>query len=255
MRWCVRWCVHELRLFFTALQFFSRVPVPAWVGYSPEQLTASSKHFTTVGVCVGAVAAGVLLSASMLFSAPVCVVLSMAATVLFTGAFHEDGFADSCDGFGGGFTTERVLAIMKDSRVGSYATVGIALLFFLKMQLLIELTSTLTAPLLIACIVASHALSRFSAVCVMAMLPYVQADAVSKSKPIAKGIGASSLLFSLVVSSVPAAFLSTRGALAVAVSVVTALLAARYFLRDALGATQQLSEVAILMAMVARVTQ
>jgi adenosylcobinamide-GDP ribazoletransferase len=256
--------MNELRLFFTALQFFTRVPVPAWVGWSPAQLNASARHFPTVGWLVGVVCGGVLLAGLQLWSAPVAVLLSMAAGVLLTGAFHEDGFADSCDGFGGGHSPEQVLAIMKDSRVGSYATVGVVLVLALKYQLLIALVGqgglSDGALALLAVLVASHATSRLAALGVMAQLSYVRDDASSKSKPIAQGIGAGPLLFATVVALLPCTLLGWSAVPAVLGAALTSVLAARYFKRrlggyvgDALGATQQVAELVFLLGLLLKV--
>ncbi len=128
--------VHQLRLFFIALQFFTRVPIPGWVGFDPSWLHQSTRYFPLVGLGVALVAAGVYFAAAQLWPAPVAAVLSTAAGIYLTGAFHEDGFADMCDGFGGGMTRERVFEIMKDSRIGTYGTVGAGLLIALKCTLL-----------------------------------------------------------------------------------------------------------------------
>jgi len=250
----------ELRLFFTALQFFTRVPVPAWVGWSPAQLNASARYFPTVGLIVGAMGAAVLLGALQLWSAPVAVLLAMAAGVLLTGAFHEDGFADSCDGFGGGFTRERVLAIMKDSRVGSYATIGVALLLALKYQLLLGLVERLDALTLTAALVASHAVSRLAALGVMARLDYVRDDDSAKSKPIAQTRpGPGALLFAATMSLLPCVPLGLAALPALAGAALVWLAAVPYLRRrlggyvgDALGATQQLAEIGFLLGLAAR---
>ena len=92
---------HELRLVFIAMQFFTRIPVPRWVGFEPDWLHASARHFSLIGLLVGAFGALVLGAASQVLSLPVAVWLSMAATLLLTGGFHEDGWADTCDGLGG----------------------------------------------------------------------------------------------------------------------------------------------------------
>ena len=116
---------HELRLFLIALQFLTRVPVPAWVGWRDDWMNQSARHFPLVGACVGAFAVLVFWGAAHLWSALVAVLLSMVATVWLTGAFHEDGLADTCDGLGGAVSKQRVLEIMKDSRLGTYGTLGL----------------------------------------------------------------------------------------------------------------------------------
>ena len=140
---------HELRLFFIALQFFTRVPVPRWVGFEPAWLQQSARHFPAVGLCVGAVGALVLAGTAWLVPPAVAVVLSMVATVVLTGAFHEDGFADTCDGLGGHVSRERALDIMKDSRIGSYGVVGLVLLLGLKATVLVSLPVGLAVPALL----------------------------------------------------------------------------------------------------------
>src|SRR5690606_19624758 len=112
--------MQALRHFLLALQFFTRVPVTgrlaAWVGYSPAMLRASAAHFPGVGWLVGGVAAGVFLLAQAGLPPLAAALLSTAATVWMTGAFHEDGLADTADGLGGSAERERALQIMKDSR-------------------------------------------------------------------------------------------------------------------------------------------
>ena len=115
----MKWLAQEVRLFFTALQFFTRVPVPAWVGFQSEWLQQCVRYFPLVGALVG-------LWGHACWPQPACgglavaVVLSMAATIWLTGGFHEDGWADTCDGLGGAVSRDRALTIMKDSRLGAY---------------------------------------------------------------------------------------------------------------------------------------
>ena len=93
----------QLELFFTALGFFTRIPVPGWVPWSPERLNHAARYFPLVGWTVGAAGALVLWATALVLPASIAVVLSMAATIRLTGAFHEDGWADACDGLGGGW--------------------------------------------------------------------------------------------------------------------------------------------------------
>src|SRR5687768_18089032 len=105
----------ELRLLLMAIQYFTRVPMPAWVGHSAENLGSTPRYFPAVGALIGAVGALVLWATSLVLPGPLPVILSTAVTVFMTGAFHEDGLADTFDGLGGGATRERALEIMKDS--------------------------------------------------------------------------------------------------------------------------------------------
>ena len=120
--------MHQLRLFFIALQFFTRLPIPRWVGFEPAWLQSRVALFPA-----GRRGGGRRRPRPCTALPPHCCprrwprVLSTAAGIYLTGAFHEDGFADTCDGFGGGMTQERVLEIMKDSRIGAYGAIGIVL--------------------------------------------------------------------------------------------------------------------------------
>lgn len=185
-----------LRHFLLALQFFTRIPITgrlaAWVGYSPALLRAAAAHFPAVGWLVGALAA--LVMALALAGLPggvlgtlLAAALSTAATVWLTGAFHEDGLADSADGLGGGLTRERALAIMKDSRIGSYGSITLVLALLLKLLLLAVLAGR-GAGVVAAALLAAHALSRLAPLVVMRSLPYVSDAGQAKSKPLADAV-------------------------------------------------------------------
>ena len=111
--------------FLTALMLLTRLPVGRWCRYSQEAVASSVCYFPTVGALVGAIGATVLWAAHSAFPAKVAVLLCMLATVLATGAFHEDGLADAADGLWGGGTPQRRLEIMKDSRLGSYGAIAL----------------------------------------------------------------------------------------------------------------------------------
>lgn len=193
----------ELRLFFIALQFFTRVPVPGWVGFKPEWLQACARYFPLVGACVGVVGALVLAAASLAWPPLVAVLLSMAATVWMTGGFHEDGWADTCDGLGGAVSRERALAIMKDSRLGSYGTLGLGLMLGLKAAVLTSLLAPVLGELnetqsshvhqvllgwTLMALVWSHTTSRLAPVLLIRWLPYAGDVEHAKVKPLATGV-------------------------------------------------------------------
>ncbi len=187
--------IHELRLFFVALQFLTRLPSPRWVGFEPEWLNQSARHFPAVGLLVGAVAALVLVLAQVLFTPTVAVGLSMAATLLLTGAFHEDGWADTCDALGGGASVgrERALVIMKDSRIGTYGAVGLVLMLGLKAATLTALPLVLAVPALLF----AHTASRAAAVALIRWLPYAGDIEHAKAKPLAQRISSAGLAVAL----------------------------------------------------------
>jgi len=166
-----------------AVMFYTRIPVPKNADHCELTLNKSRKYFPLIGVIIGGVGALSFTLFQLILPVSVAIILSMIATVLATGAFHEDGFADTCDGLGGGWTVEQVLTIMKDSRVGSYALVGLSLLLFLKFAALLELTS-LGITTLALVYINGHALSRLFASLAIEQLDYVQDIDKSKVKPI-----------------------------------------------------------------------
>ena len=125
----LKWPLRQWHLFCLALSFFSRIPVPASTPYSPELLNQSSRYLSLVGLLLGALQALVLLATAQLLPFSIAVLLALMAGLVLTGAFHEDGLADTADGLGGGLSLERKLEIMKDSRVGTYGLVALLLAF------------------------------------------------------------------------------------------------------------------------------
>jgi len=245
------WLRAHLRLLLLAVQFYTRLPVPAWVGYSDELLHRATVYFPLVGWLVGGVAAGVFAGARLLLhNDDVALLLSMVASILLTGAFHEDGFADVCDGFGGGWTTEKILAIMKDSRLGTYGATGLGLLLAGKFLVLRGLPAAAVAPALLL----AHPLSRATALTCIFSHRYARATAGGKAEPVAKKMRPGELAAGLGLGALPllgvALWLPSPALLLVLLPlaiVKTAL--ARYFQHwiggytgDCLGAIQQVAE-------------
>ncbi|WP_029891085.1 adenosylcobinamide-GDP ribazoletransferase [Polycyclovorans algicola] len=247
----------ELRRAFIALGYFTRVPIPEWVGWSPDELNRAARYFPLVGVLVGAVGAISLLLGAALWTPMVAVSLSMLVTILLTGAFHEDGLADSADGFGGGFEPKRVLAIMQDSRIGTYGALALGLALLIKFCALLALAE-LNLGLAALALVIAHAGSRASALSVMVWLPYARIEGATKAKPVAEGISSTEWRIGCAIAGLPLllAWVGSPLTLLQGVAVMLTLLAvawlaAKYCRRrisgytgDALGATQQVAEIA-----------
>lgn len=249
----------EIRLFLTAVMFYTRIPVPASVGYSDEALNLSTRYFPAMGWIVGAVVAGTCWLGTLVFPVPVAVALALAAGVLLTGAFHEDGFADVCDGFGGGTSTERTLDIMKDSRVGAFAAIGLVLLFAVKLTSMAALVEWQQWQGLVG-LVFAHVLSRWCVVTVIFTGSYARADATSKVKPIGKAISPAGMAVATLwlLPFVGLLWSTPWWALAVVPALATRLVMARWFQRrlggytgDCLGALQQVGEVVTLLTVLA----
>lgn len=258
--------MNGLRHFLLALQFFTRIPVTGrlaqWVGYSPAMLRASAAHFPAVGWVVGALGALALAGALALWPPLVAAVLCTVVTVLVTGAFHEDGLADVADGLGGASTRERALEIMKDSRIGAFGAIAAVLALGLKFALLAALAGQ-GAFVACAALAAAHVLSRLAPLAVMRASPYVGGEG-GKAKPMADAVSGGAVVVAVLWSLPAAALLVIAGGIvngvaALAAAALVALFMMRLLRRrlggftgDGLGATQQLSELAIYLALAAR---
>lgn len=195
-----------VRHYLLALQFFTRIPVTGrladWVGYSPAMLRASAAHFPGVGVLIGALVAlfSGALSAGLphnVFAPLVVAVWGTAWGVWLTGAFHEDGLADVADGLGGTHDRERALIIMKDSRVGAFGAIAVALVLLGKVSLL-ALLGSISSVLLCVALFVAHVVSRTWPLLLIRLLPHVGDVAGSKSKPLADQISGASLAVALL---------------------------------------------------------
>lgn len=257
-----------LRHYLLALQFFSRMPVTGrlagWAGYSPAMLRASAAHFPGIGLLAGLLAAavaGILLH--WLPAGPaapfVAAAFSTVATVLFTGALHEDGLADVADGLGGSHDRRRALEIMKDSRIGAFGAIALMLALCTKLALL-ALLGSVSARGLGAALVLAHVLSRAWPLLVIRSLPYAGEDDGTKAKPMADAIASGTLLVAaLWTGAVLAAIAWWQGPAFVLAPLLLSALAFLAMLRlfarrlqgftgDCLGATQQACEIACYLA-------
>lgn len=243
---------HQLELFFTALGFFTRIPVPGWVPFSTERLNHAARWFPAVGWVVGVIAAATLWLAAQVWPMPVAVLLSMAVSVRLTGCFHEDGLADATDGLGGGWSPAQILTIMKDSRIGTYGAAALLLAFGIKFATL----STLSPDKAALALLIAHPLSRLCSGSLIRAMDYVREDAQARAKPLAVRMSNGEWLLSAACGALPLALLAPRPALAALASAsLVTVWWARYLKRrlggytgDCLGAAQQLAELACYLA-------
>lgn len=253
-----------MRLFFTALMFYTRLPVPKNIDHSADALNRSTMFFPLIGWIVGGIGVGVYWLGTVLFPPTYLPVLfSMIATVLATGAFHEDGFADVCDGFGGGWTKEKILTIMKDSRLGTYGTIGLILLLAVKFFALQSLLGVEAFGWGVALkYVSAHSLSRLTAATVIRALPYAREDLDAKAKPIAQGITTGQLAVAALFGLAPLLALVVYTTLWIYLLFLIPLALVRWrfiwffnkwlggYTGDCLGAVQQVTEVVVYLSFV-----
>jgi len=252
----------QIKLLLIALQFYTRLPITgrlsAWTRWSPDRLARATRYFPLAGIVVALLQSLVYVVASLLLPHPVALLLVLAVGLLLTGAFHEDGWADFCDGFGGHADRTRTLAIMRDSRIGTYGAAGLLLLLLLRFETLAHIDVEWIA----AALVCAAALSRGCAVLVLASLPYAREEDDAKAKPIAESVRAGDVLPALALAGLPLFALTawTGDATAASLGLAFALLATAALRRlirrrlggytgDCLGAVQQVSEVAFLIGL------
>ncbi|WGF87006.1 adenosylcobinamide-GDP ribazoletransferase [Marinivivus vitaminiproducens] len=244
--------------FKIAIAFLTRLPVPLRDDDARLSLADAADLFPLVGVLVGAVGAGVFTLASLchLGSLPAGI-LTLAAMVMITGGLHEDGMADVADGFGGGASRERKLAIMRDSRIGTYGV----LVLVLALQARLSAVAGLWQPAAVAqLLIAGSACSRAVMAVVMILLPRARRDGLATlagTPSLART--ALGLVLALLLTGV---LLPPREALAAilataATTAAIALLARQQiggYTGDVLGAVQQAGETAFMLAVLAVVS-
>lgn len=252
----------QWHLMLLAISFFTRIPVKHSVDISSKMLNEASRYFALVGLIVGAFSALAFYLAITIVPVEIALLIAMFTSVLLTGAFHEDGWADVWDGFGGGWTIENKLNIMKDSRLGTYGAAALFFILMIKYQTLLALINAsfvdeITANNMLSMtslLLLGHCLSRVLATSLIVGMPYVSEDATSKVKPLAQQLSTNSYLILLTTGLLILAFTLS---LSIAWKLVAVLFITRWCLKvwftkqlggytgDCLGAAQQLSEVVI----------
>src|ERR1700680_1244032 len=124
--------------FLVAAQFLTRLPVPR-VRFDPDSLSRAAKFFPVVGLGIGLGALALQRIAAPHLSHSLVALLVLTFLVLITGGLHEDGLADTADGFGGGWNREQVLTILRDSRIGSFGALALVLSMLARFWLLSSL--------------------------------------------------------------------------------------------------------------------
>jgi adenosylcobinamide-GDP ribazoletransferase len=240
----VRKTVNELLL---AFQFMTRIPISG-LPHERHGLARAAKFFPVVGLAIGLVAAGIERALAARVQPQVLALVLIVYLVLITGALHEDGLADAADGFGGGWTKEKILLIMRDTRIGSFGAVAVTL-SLLSRFVLISNTSAATLPGLL---VASSVLCRWTSLPLGFCLPYAR-EGRGLGDEVAGRMPLSSLLWGtgFAVLSVAAA-LGLRSLSPWLIALLITAASGLYFKSqiqgvtgDCFGATNQITEIAI----------
>ncbi len=241
--------------FLNALRFMTIVPVPSSdATIEPDWLSRCAKYFPVVGIGIGLASAVVLLLADRIWSPVVASLLAVAASIAITGALHEDGLADTADGLGGGSSVEKRLAIMKDSRIGTYGTLALVFGLALRVTALADMPVWTAA----AALISAHAAARITPIFVMNALPYAGDTAAMKVSYSDAPVSTHDRRFALAVvlcALLPLAFVSILSAisgllLGAALAAAVALWARQRingYTGDVLGAIEQMFEIGFLL--------
>jgi len=243
-----------MRSLVAAFRFLTRLPVPG-PETRVEDLSGSVGWYPLVGAFVGLATAAIFTLAMRLWTPPVAAALAVAFGLMLTGGFHEDGFTDAADGLGGGWTKERVLEIMKDSRIGAYGAMALWCTLTLRWAALWSLEARALWALPLAMV-----WGRWSISVILRLLPSISQGL---AKEVHKGLGLGSLVLStalLVAANLLAWRFGSLNVARPAIASVVAVLAWVLYLRhrlgghsgDLLGAGNQIVEAAALLALLAR---
>lgn len=237
----------QLHIFFNALTYYTRFSAPKWVEYSAENQAESNRYLPWIGLLIGFYTALIYWLGTFIFPESIAVILSIAASIWMNGALHEDGLSDCIDGFGGGWEKQRILTIMKDSRLGSYGVIALLMALLLKYNALLNLQET------VLIIITAHCLSRFFPLIIIYREHYTGLEEGSK----AKGMTTRKMTrFDLAIAFLPAILCLAFSPFAY-ISILIPLLALTLWLGayfrtwidgytgDCLGCCQQLSELTI----------
>ncbi|GAB4198490.1 MAG: adenosylcobinamide-GDP ribazoletransferase [Sandaracinaceae bacterium] len=238
-----------------AFVFLTRIPVGGFP-YSNDDFRWANAYFPFVGAVLGAFA-GLAMMAFASAGAPAAATVSVALSMMLTGAFHEDGLADTADALGGAFDREKLFAILKDSRVGSFGAAAL----FCALALRVALLARLEHEALLACVLAGS-LARTPPVWMIATIPYITSDAESRSRQLTRG-GKQQAAWATIMAAGVAAGALVLGdlgwqrlvATAVALAVSATFCAWRFVVRaggitgDFLGATEQIGECVVLLVL------
>jgi adenosylcobinamide-GDP ribazoletransferase len=238
------------RDFLAATQFLTRIRVPS-SAHLPDSLPRALKFFPVVGFLIGGAAAIVHALLAPHLPHIIAALLTVAFLVLFTGCLHEDGLADAADGFGGGWTRDRILHIMHDSRIGTYGATALILSLVARISLIASLPSERVAAYLIA----SHVLCRWTTLPLSYFLPPARTgiESTGLGAQIARLTSLSTLIigtsFTLIVL---VALLKTHAIIPIVIATIITLLSGLYYRRrihgvtgDCFGATNQLTEIGV----------
>ena len=246
----------------TAVGFLTRIPM----GETEGVLAKAVGWFPAVGVMIGLAQSLVLVAAGRLVDPLLAAILSVAVSTLITGAFHLDGIADVADAFGGGWNREQRLAILKDSRLGTYGTAAVVIVVLIEVA---ALTTIVERPWIeaVMAVIGAHSVSRAAAVVTMRVARPATVDGMAAAYVAEAGAAALTLALTvagavlvglgLAIGGDAGPAVATMVATVAAVALATAVMIRLAYEKiegingDVLGSVQQLSALATLLVVAA----
>ena len=249
---------NELNILCNALLYYTRIPVPQRVVCTEQTMSKAFRYLPLMGLLVGGAGGGIFYFTSLLLPTGVAIALTLSCTMLLTGCLHEDGFADFCDGFGAGSSSDAILRIMKDSHIGTYGVLGLILLLSIKGSALYAMPAS-QIPLIL---LTAHTVSRVYPVLMVRLSTYVRLEQ-SKASHARAPIDNITLGICLCIGFCPLIFFPVQFiAWFLLISFVLFILYKKYlhvkiggFTGDTLGALQQGMEVLLYLVFLALSSQ
>jgi len=240
--------------YLIAQMFLTRLPNPKSIEWSNDELAASTPYFPAVGIIVGLIASLAWFVGYVGWGPNLAALFAVAASILATGAFHEDGLADAADGIGGAFEIEKKLEIMRDSRVGTYGSVALILIVLSKV-----LALTLIEPASVAgVLITAHVVARWSSLPLIYNNVYVREQGTGK--PFAATVTLQRLIAASLFSIICVICCVQLNAIAVVLVACVTVLVSQWYLRrklggitgDVLGAVNSIIELLVYLTLTAK---
>ena len=237
--------------------FLTRLPTPVNLQWSEDELAASTPWFPVVGITIGLIASLAWLGGNLLWGPHLAAIAAVTAAIVTTGAFHEDGLADSADGIGGAFEVEKKLAIMRDSRIGTYGSVALIIVIISKMTVL----ALVQPSMIIATLIAAHVIARWTSVPLIYNNTYVREQGTGK--PFAATVTKNRLICSSLFTLLVAVLCVQFKVIVILIAVTIFLYVAQTWLRrklggitgDTLGAVNSLTELVVYLVLTTQLSQ
>jgi len=238
-----------MRTFFTALGFLTLFPFPARENFEENDLGRSMAFFPLVGLLLGGILLSIDYALSPFIPSRLLNIIIIAAMVLLTGGLHLDGFMDTLDGIGGGNNKEKILEIMRDSRVGAFGAMGIVFLVLIKWETLNSLEGDLKWKALILMPV----ISRWGMALLTHIAPYARSQGLGR--PFVNGLSRKNVVFAMLLALIISFTASgVFGLLIMIIITGLCLLWSMWFIKkiggvtgDVIGAFNETAELAVLL--------